>query len=66
MGVFGKCLRLLGHRAIGSHFLSAGGQSVIQQALANLETLMPVSAGDMQGKETMLDYNHNNNNKNFK
>lgn len=53
--MFGKCLRLLGHRAVGSHFLLAGGQSVIQQALANLETLMPVSAGDMQGKETMLD-----------
>lgn len=46
--VFGKRLRLLGHRPVGSHFLSAGGQSVNQRALAALETLMPISAGDIQ------------------
>lgn len=57
VGVFGKCLSLLGHQAVGSHFLSAGGQSVIQRALASLETLTPISAGDMQGKKTMLDDN---------
>lgn len=55
MGAFGKSLRLPGHRAIGSHFLSAGGQSVIQRALAGRETPMPISAGDMPSTDTMLD-----------
>lgn len=54
--MLGKCLRLLGHQASGSHFLWAGGQSVIQQALAGLETLMPISARDTQN-ETMQDDN---------
>lgn len=54
VGVFGKCLRLLGRRAVGSHFLSAGGHSVIQQALAGLETLKPISARDMPSTETIL------------
>lgn len=53
--VFGKCLRLLGHRPVGSHFLSVGGQSVIPQALAALETLKPISAGDMPSTDKMLD-----------
>lgn len=56
MGEFGKCLRLRGHRAVGSHFPSAGGRSVIQRALAGLETPMPISAGDMASTDTMLDY----------
>ena len=55
MGEFGKCLRLRGHRAVGSHFPSAGGRSVIQRALAGLETPMPISAGDMASTDTMLD-----------
>jgi len=55
VGVFGKFLRLPSHRAVGSHFLSAGGQSVIQRALAGLETLMPISARYMQSTETILD-----------
>ena len=54
MGVLGKRLGLRGHRAAGSHFLSAGGRSVIQQALAGLETPMPISAGDMASTDTML------------
>lgn len=54
VGGFGMCLRLLGHRAVGAHFLSAGGRSVIQQALADLETPKPISAGDMPSTDTML------------
>lgn len=60
--MFGKRLRLPGHQAVGSHFLSAGGQSVIQRALAGLKTPMPISAGDMPSTDTMLD---NNNKKSF-
>lgn len=47
VAAFGKCLRLQGHRPVGSHFLSAGEQSVIQRALAAPETQMPISVGDM-------------------
>lgn len=54
VGVFGKSLRLPGRRAVGSHFLSAGGQSAIQRALASLETPMPISAGYMPSADTML------------
>lgn len=53
--MFGKYLRLLGHRAVGSHYLSAGGQSAIQRALAGLERPTPISAGDMPSTGTMLD-----------
>lgn len=53
MGEFGMFLRFPGHQAVGSHFLWAGERSVIQQALAGLEILMPISASNMPTMEKM-------------
>lgn len=58
MGALGKLLWLLIHPAVGSHFLSAGGRSVTQQALADLETQMPISARHNPSTETILDDNN--------